>query len=839
MTRPSLKRFLIIAGIVVIAGGVAPFLPLPFLRPGIEQALARRLGRRVDIDQVSLSLFGGPGFSLSGVIIHEDPRAGIEPFAYAQSVDARVDLLGLLAGRRGFSSLRFGDATLNLVRTRAGEWNFQYLLNARLSDVPSIHLRGARMNLKFGQTKSVLYFDDADLDISPGDQGSLDLRFSGAPARTDRSAQDFGHLFVRASWIPASADRPLNVKVEWEPSSLDGLAKLFGRSWFDLQGQVSLNAQLAGTPSHLAVTGEVQLDEGRRSDFLPSREGKWDLPYRGTLDLMAEKLELESILNANASNATPPNANADANVPPFAARLEAGDLLTSPQWRASVEFNEAPLATVADAARRVGAPLPAKLSAEGMVSGHLQYEAESGLTGNLEAREAALAMPDSPVVRSISVPITIAAQTISFGPCAVSLHEKVPDQKAAEKSDEKPGEGQSAQVEASYKFDGSAAAEFKITTRGMDLGGLRTFASVPLLGQATVDASVHDRAAPDRRAKATWRGTIYYQRSGRYQSAGAEEGAWTGDYSVENARIAVDGIADPVRILSANISAGAGRLAVTKMKAKAGDIAFTGEYRWDSKAGNASSKDSQAGDFKADRPHKFKLQIGEATMAELDRLFKPTLVRGGGFIERTLRLGSASPAPDWLAQRKAEGTVTIAALIAGDHKLAVDSARVVWDGASVRLSAIDGHMLDSNAEGATLKGELNVDLSEGAPQYRLTGKVGGVPYNGGRLDFEGRIEAAGDGPPLLASLRATGTLNGRSIAFSPDADFRNVSGHFQASLQGTSPRWKFTDLEVTQGSDVYLGEGAAQADGKIVLDLMNRGKQFRYTGSLVSAAAQP
>jgi hypothetical protein len=835
MKRPSLKRFLIIAGIVVvIAGGAAPFLPLPFLRPGIEQALARRLGRRVDIDQVSLSLFGGPGFYLSGVTIHEDPRAGIEPFAYAQSVDARVDLLGLLAGRRGFSSLRFGDATLNLVRTQAGEWNFQYLLNARLSDVPSIHLRGARVNLKFEQTKSVLYFDDADLDISPGDRGALDLRFSGAPARTDRSAQNLGHLFVRASWIPASADRPLNVKVEWEPSSLDGLAKLFGRSWFDLQGQVSLNAQLAGTPSQLAVAGEVQLDEGRRSDFLPSREGKWKVPYEGTVDLTAEALDLGNI----------PNVIAGVGAP-LAVHFAADHLLTSPQWHAVARMKDAPLAVIVDAARRIGAPVPEKLSAEGAVSGDLYYEGDTGLTGNLEAREAALTMPDSPVVRSTSVPIAIAAQSISFGPCAVSLHEKAPDQKAAERSDEKPEEGQSAQVEASYKFDGSAAADFKITTRGMDLGGLRTFASVPLLGQGTVDASVHDRTAPDGEAKATWRGTIYYQRfgyyqrSGPYQSAGAEEGVWTGDYSVENARIEVDGIADPVRVLSANISAGAGRLAVTKMKAKAGDIAFTGEYRWDSKAGNAGSNDHQAGDSRPDGPHKFKLQIGEATVAELDRLFKPTLVRGGGFIERTLRLGGASPAPDWLAQRKAEGTVTIAALIAGDHKLAVDSARVMWDGASLRLSAIDGHMLDSNGEGAALKGELNVDLSEGAPQYRLTGKVGGVPYSGGRLDFEGRIEAAGDGPPLFDSLRATGALNGRSIAFSPDADFRNVSGHFQASLQGTSLRWKFTDLEVTQGSDIYLGEGAARADGKIVLDLMNRGKQFRYTGSLVSTAAQP
>ena len=525
--RFSLKRLSILAAITIMIAGAASFLPLPFLRPGMERALARRLGRRVEIDEVSLSLFGGPGFALSGVTIHEDPRAGIEPFAYAQTVDARVDLLGLLAGRRGFSSLRLGDATLNLVRTRAGEWNLQYLLNAPLSDVPSIHLRGARVNLKFEQTKSVLYFDDADVDISPG-QGSLDLRFSGAPARTDRPAQNFGHVFVRASWIPSSADRPLNVKVELEPSSLDGFAKLFGRSWFDLQGQVSLNAQLAGRPSQLAVTGEAQLDEGRRSDFLPSREGKWNIAYHGTLDLLDEKLELESVSNAIAAN-----GHAE---PPVTARLEAGDFLTSPQWQASVQFHEAPLADLADAARRIGAPLPTKLSARGKVSGQLKFDAESGLTGDLEAREAELMLPDSPAVRSASVPIAIAAQTVSVGPSAVSLSERLPDEKAdgnaGGKSDGKQGESRSAQVEATYKFDGSTAADIKISTRGADLGGLRAFAPAPFLGDMTAGASVRDRVVPDHQAKATWRGSIHYHRPGRNQGSGAEEGVWTGDYSV-------------------------------------------------------------------------------------------------------------------------------------------------------------------------------------------------------------------------------------------------------------------------------------------------------------------
>lgn len=843
MTRASLKRLLIgLALGVVIAGGLAPFLPLPFLRPGIEQALAKRLGRRVEIGEVSLSLFGGPGFSVSGVTIHEDPRAGIEPFVYAPSVDARVDLLGLLAGRRGFSSLRFSDATLNLVRTRAGEWNFQYLLNPRMSGVPSIHLRGTRVNLKYAQTKSVLYFNDADVDLTPGDQGSLDLRFAGAPARTDRPAQSFGQVEVRGAWIPTSPDRPLNLRVELEPSSLDGLAKLFGRSWFDLQGQVALNAQLSGKPGDMVVTGEVQLDEGRRSDFLPSRDGKWNLAYRGKLDFLAEKLEVTS---TSTSTAAAPQGAADGTAPVF-ARLEASDLLTSPKWKASVELNDAPIAVVADAARRIGAPLPAKLSAEGKLSGELNFDADAGLSGNLEARDAAVVLSDAadaPAVRSASVPIAMNAQTVSFGPATVTVGQKT----ASEKKEEASGEGRTAQVEASYSFDGSAAAEFKITTRALDLDDLRAFASVPLLEQAVADSNVRDRAG-----KGFWQGSL------RYQSSSTDEGGWSGDYVVENARFPVDGIADPVRILSASVSAGPGRLSVTKIRAKVGNVGFSGEYHLGqqsaSKPGKAdaasvasiSRKPADATETSANNlAQKFKFQIGELSVAELDRLFKPTLVRGGGFIERTLRLGSTSPAPDWMGQRKIEGTLSIAGLIAGDRKFEIDSARVVWDGASLRISGISGKLLDATGEVVLnppeaalnpssvtslssnkppVSGELSVDLTKAAPQYRFTGKIAGVPYKGGRLDFEGRVDAAGEGLPFLASLHATGTLNGRSIAFSPEVDFRSVSGHFQAQMQGTSLAWKFSDLEVMEGADLYVGEGTLGADGKIVLDLSNRGR---------------
>jgi hypothetical protein len=106
-----------------------------------------------------------------------------------------------------------------------------------------------------------------------------------------------------------------------------------------------------------------------------------------------------------------------------------------------------------------------------------------------------------------------------------------------------------------------------------------------------------------------------------------------------------------------------------------------------------------------------------------------------------------------------------------------------------------------------------------------------VAYKNGRLDFEGNLDADGLGAQFLASAHAEGCLKGRSIAFTPDAEFHSVSGCFEMSA---GPRWRITGLDVVQGGETYSGTGSTQADGRLVLDLTNRGKQIRYTSTLAS-----
>ena len=66
---------------------------------------------------------------------------------------------------------------------------------------PAIHVRDSRIHFKFGDTKSVFYLTETDLDISPsGSGGDWKIACSGQPARADRPAQGLGSFTLKGRW---------------------------------------------------------------------------------------------------------------------------------------------------------------------------------------------------------------------------------------------------------------------------------------------------------------------------------------------------------------------------------------------------------------------------------------------------------------------------------------------------------------------------------------------------------------------------------------------------------------------------------------------------------------
>jgi AsmA family len=753
MIRRALYLLLLVAAIVA---GV-PYLPASLFRPSITRALERGLGREVEVGEVHLSLLGMPGFKIDDVTIHEDPRAGIEPFAYVQSLGADVDLLSLFSRRLSFSTIRLGDASINVVKSQAGPWNFQYLLSnsaAASGPVPSLKMRGGRVNFKFGDTKSVFYFDDADLALTPNSGGSIEIRFGGAPSRTDRPAQSFGHFFITGNWFPGE-NQKLDLNVELEPSSLEEVLRVADSRVYGVHGFVAMNAKVSGPTSHLGIAGEVQLDDVHRWDLLPNggqKGGGWRQPYKGTLDLPAEKLELATV--------------SPMPDPPLSFALQASHYLTTPEWKASAAIHEIPLATLVSLARHIGAPFPDKLTAEGPVSGVLEY-APSGVSGDLKVEGAVLRLPDAPSLRASLLHVALKDSVARLDPATLEV------------GDAPEVEPSKAQVEASYN---AGELDLKLTTRGLSVADTRLFGlkAIPLL---------------EHTPQGTWRGSAHYH-----------AGNWTGDYELQNAKVNVDGLAEPLLIQSMAVSLTPARASASRIKAKVGAIPFTGDYRWEPEAA---------------RPHKFRLQIISADLSELARVFAPALGRQQGLLE-TLRLGNAE-LPAWLKDRRAEGTLSVNALSASGKTVQITKSRVTWDEGKVHLDELVGTLEDS-----PLSGSLLISLDGRVPQYHFQGKLTEVPYKDGELDFDGMLDAEGSGPALLSSLRAEGSLKGRDVSFVPDVAFRALSGRFEFRKLA----WKLSSLEINPGPDALTGSGATQPDGSILLDLATRGKPVRYMGTV-------
>jgi hypothetical protein len=525
-----------------------------------------------------------------------------------------------------------------------------------------------------------------------------------------------------------------------------------------MHGALAFDAQLSGSPSNLTIAGQLAIDDLRRSDMPQRRGTAWRSGYKGTLDLHNERLELANV--ADAANSA------------VALKFRAWDFLTAPHWDASADLKQIPLAALMDVARQMGAAIPEKLSAEGSVSGGVRFSEPDGLAGRVELQDASVTLPDAQPLKAASAALDLTGHRLSMEPATVHL-----------------GENESAEVEGS--FDSAAGLDLKVTTRGLSVADLHSFGlgAIPLLEQT---------------AQGTWHGWA------RYKWSPGTAGEWAGEYELQNARVAVDGLADPIRIQSAAVVSSGARVVVSRLRAKAGAIAFTGEYRFEPNAAH---------------PHRFRVAISKADAAEIERLLAPSAVRERGFLARTLRLGPA-PVPDWLKTRHADGNVSIESLKAGDYEIQVDGTRMLWDGAMVRLTR-----LHASVDPTELNGDLMIDLSGRAPHFHFDGKMQEVAYKNGRLDFEGNLDADGLGAQFLASAHAEGCLKGRSIAFTPDAEFHSVSGCFEMSA---GPRWRITGLDVVQGGETYSGTGSTQADGRLVLDLTNRGKQIRYTSTLAS-----
>jgi hypothetical protein len=750
--------------LLLAVGLAAPYISTSQYGERLRGSLERALDRRVEFrGKVHFSLFGG-GFTVEDVFIHEDPSIGLEPIAHMDSISVRPAIWPLLGGRFVIASIRLDGASVNLAKTGPaaewGRWNFASVVNRSvMRATPALHVRNGRINFKFGDLKTVFYLLDTDLDISPPSspgRGWL-LDCSAKAARTDRPAQGLGAFTLRGRWYVAPERVDLNL--ELDRAALEEITALFQGRTGGVHGSISSRLHLAGPLNQIGIVGRLRIEDVHRWDLLPSGGQGWPLDIRGRLDLVSQRLELESASAANLAL-------------PLWVRFRATDYLSQPHWAVALNWNRFPVAPLMQLAEHMGARFPNGVKLGGWIDGAIGYAGQGSLQGALAFHEASLAIPDSPPMRFEQAQVVLDHGHARLAPSLV-----------------RTGDGGEAQLEADYALD-QDTLDLAISTEAMQVASLRaqvSLAAVPWL---------------DQLRSGQWSGNL------RYHHEPAKAG-WTGVLQVSHAELAVPGLASPVELAAAHATIDGPRVVIDRLRARAGRLAFTGDYRYEPAA---------------PRPHRLRLRAVQWDAADVEAECLPTLRHTGSLLARAL--GRAS-LPEWLKTRALEGAVQIDRLLVAGASLENVRARLLWDGARVEFPD-----LQARFDRATVSGRLAVNLGGSRPAYTLTGKLRGLDWQAGKLDAEGTLETSGTGSQLLANLTSDGTFAGAGLDFGSPGPFRTASGGYSLAFSQGIPRLKLIALNLRTEDESFTGHGSTQDDGRLLIVLTDGAREVRMSGLL-------
>jgi AsmA protein len=105
-----------------------PFLiPVNHFRPQIEEQASTALGRKVQIGNLSLSLFSG-SLGADNLAIADDPKFSSAPFLTAKSFKVGVEVMPLIFSKTlNVTDVVIDAPQVSLIRNAAGDWNYSTL----------------------------------------------------------------------------------------------------------------------------------------------------------------------------------------------------------------------------------------------------------------------------------------------------------------------------------------------------------------------------------------------------------------------------------------------------------------------------------------------------------------------------------------------------------------------------------------------------------------------------------------------------------------------------------------------------------------------------------------
>jgi hypothetical protein len=782
--RPRWRLRLALAGLLGIAllMAVAPFISAAAFGPAVDSVLEASLGRKVDFDKIYFSLFPFPGFSLQNVTIHEDPRYGLEPFAHATGLEVRLRADKLLLGQMRLSTLRLVEPSLNLVKRGDGTWNVVELVQRLsaprrmpLSLFPAIEVSNGRIDFKLGTRKTTLYITGSDFSIYPERSGSVVVRFSGSPARTDRAGNGFGHLRGTLNWHPnpLANGNQLDADVNLDPSNLSEITALIEGHDIGIHGTVSANAHLEGPLSALGIGGDMRLEDVHRWDLLPSSGDFWRVAYRGKADLLTHHFAIRTV-PARAGEAVP-----------VALEVRINEFLTHPAWSIFATFRKAPIQPLLPLGKRMGLALPPGLEMNGALDGVVGYSNASGLEGGIAITNAVATLPGIPPLRSAVANVRVSAGNIHIDPAILEA-----------------GVGGTLRAGGDYNLASQHLAA-SLSVDEFPVRALKTTAET-WFGAPAALGSLTDGYIT---------GQFHYaseERGDRY----VKPPAWSGQFQFSNATLAPPGIAVPLKQAEGRAQFGPATFDLAHFSATLAEQPVFGSYHY-----NLAAK----------RPERLHLELPSGNLSQLETALGPAIEERG--LLARLRFTRRST-PAFLAGRNLEGDLTIDRFSVEQAELGPLVAHFLWQGANLQFTALELHLPEGS-----LKASGSVNLSSSTPRSHFVAQATGLPWGGGAFRASGKIQTSGTGIESVTNLRAGGSFSANHVTLPTAGSFNKVSGAFELSFGDGWPDLRLSKLKASQEDEDWSGEAASNADGKLIFDLEHEGRQLHVVSDLPQAPA--
>jgi len=780
--RINYRRFLAATGVVLLViltvGLVAPFIKATAFSAPIRRALETSLGRQVEFTNVHFLLLSGPGFSLSDVVISEDPRYGGEPFAFVPTLQVHLRIDKLLLGQVRISSLRLLDPSLNLVKKSDGGWNVVELVQrlsaprrAPLNLFPSLEVRNGRIDFKFGTRKATVYVLDSDLTIYPERSGRLYVRFSGSPARTDRAGNGFGNVRGTVTWYAGSGDPRMNqleANLILDQSNVSEMATLFEGHDIGIHGTVSSEVKLAGPITDLHVNGALRLADVHRWDLLPSSGEAWQIGYGGKLDLLGHNLALRT-LPARTGEVTP-----------VALEMQMKNFLGAPAWSLFARVHDAPAQNLVPLARRMGLAIPPGLVVEGMLEGAIGLTNSTGLSGAVSINNATATLPNLPPFHAGILQATISPDRIHLDPATIQ------------------------DAEGTLQVGG----DYSLNSRGFAASFTAEDFRVTAL-KSTIDAWFGSPPALSMLNDGTVSGSLLYRREE------PDAHFWSGQFQFTDATLAAPGLSSPLRHSEGRVTFDDRSFDLSHLAATIGQTSVRASYH--SAPGSS-------------RPDRVRIEMPTAEWTAIERALAPALQPQSLFAR--LPFVHRAPAP-WLANRNVEGDFAVNHFSVNGLELGELSSHFIWESTNVDITSLLLKLGGGKLAEGKIDASGSVDVGSYQPHYSFNARLIGLPWAGGSIDADAQLQSFGIGSEGLQHVQATGSFSGDDLSLSADDSFTKLSGSFDFSLANGWPDFRLSKVEGLDGDDdEWSGEAVSQSDGRLIFDFRSAGRQKRIVSSL-------